>query len=196
MTWGGGSCMSVHKALEEANERDEAIKEGHDKLVPLAAAIIAVLAALGTLFAHHRSIQALSEKNEAIILTARSADRYQYYQSQRTRVTLYNALISSGLVKDVQREQALRKVADHEDEASLATLVEAHQLEAQSITRQEHAERLLGSFETLEIATTLFEIAIVFTSISALTDTRILLWAGITMSAIGIALGIVGYLQR
>jgi hypothetical protein len=188
--------MSVHKALEEANERDEAIKEGHDKLVPLAAAIIAVLAALGTLFAHHRSIQALSEKNEAIILTARSADRYQYYQSQRTRVTLYNALISSGLVKDVQREQALRKVADHEDEASLATLVEAHQLEAQSITRQEHAERLLGSFETLEIATTLFEIAIVFTSISALTDTRILLWAGITMSAIGIALGIVGYLQR
>jgi hypothetical protein len=188
--------MSVHKALEEATEREEAIKGGNDKLVPLAAAIIAVLAALGTLFAHHRSIQALSEKNEAIILTARSADRYAYYQSQRTRVTLYSALLGSGLVTDKKREQGLRRVSDHEDVASLATLAEAERLEAQSTAKQEHAETLLASFETLEVATTLFEISIVFTSISALTNTRVLLYAGIAMSAIGLVLGIVGYFRQ
>jgi flagellar hook-length control protein FliK len=187
--------MKAHKVFEEATERDEAIKEGNDKLIPLAAAIIAVLAALGTLFAHHRSIQALSEKNEAIILTARSADRYAYYQSQRTRVTLYNALLSAGIVKDLQREKALRAVADREERASLANLAQAQTLERESIAKQEHAETILASFETLEVATTLFEIAIVFTSISALTNTRVLLWAGVAMSAIGLALGIAGYFQ-
>jgi hypothetical protein len=35
--------MKAHKVFEEATERDEAIKEGNDKLIPLAAAIIAVL---------------------------------------------------------------------------------------------------------------------------------------------------------
>ena len=42
------------------------------RLLSLAAAVIAVLAALGTLFSHHRSITALAVKNEAILTQARA----------------------------------------------------------------------------------------------------------------------------
>jgi hypothetical protein len=184
----------MHKTVREATSRHDTAVQ-HDKLVPLAAAIIAVLAALGTLFAHHRSIQALAEKNQASILTARSADRYAYYQSQQTRVSLYNALLSSGIVKDPAKETLLRNIAEHEQLTSAGTLQDAKRLETQSIQKEEHSEKLLQSFETLEIATTLFEVSIVFSSISALADTRILLWIAIGMSAIGLVLGIVGFLR-
>jgi hypothetical protein len=183
-----------HKAFDEAAERDETLRRGHDRLIPLASAIIAVLAALGTMLAHHRSIQALSAKNEAIITTAKASDRYAYYQSQRTRVVVYQAFVAAGAAKG-DAERSLRTTAGREQTASLAVLADAKKLEARAVAQEQHSESLLGSFETLEIATTLFEIAIVFSSISALTETRSLLWAGIGLAAVGVALAIAGLAQ-
>jgi hypothetical protein len=185
----------AHKALEEATERHEALSSGHDWAVPLASAIIAVLAALGTMLAHHRSIQALSAKNEAVIVTTRAADRYAYYESQRTRIVIYQALVSAGIPKTPAARQALTKTADIEQTASLAVLDNAKHLEQESIRAQQRSETLLGSFETLEIATTLLEIAIVFTSISALTSSRILLWLGVGLAGVGTLLGCYGFFQ-
>jgi hypothetical protein len=62
--------------LDEARERHEHILKGHDRLIPLVTAVIAVLAALGTLFAHHRSIEALVVKNDSIVATAKATDQY------------------------------------------------------------------------------------------------------------------------
>ena len=58
---------NVYPKFNDANERNAQLSRGGSKLVSLAAAIIAVLAALGTLFSHHRSISALTAKNEAIL---------------------------------------------------------------------------------------------------------------------------------
>ncbi|MGC2131101.1 MAG: DUF4337 family protein [Candidatus Aquilonibacter sp.] len=153
-----------------------------DRLIPFFTAIVAVLAALGTLYSHHRSIQALALRNDAVLLTQKASDQYQYYQSKQLKVTLYRAL-------------KLPKDATTEERSSLTVYSEAKKLEEQADRDQDRAEALLKSFETLEIATTLFEISIAFASISALMGARLPIWLCVALSASGIITGIIGYLQ-
>jgi len=154
----------------------------HERIVPFFTAIVAVLAALGTLYSHHRSIQALALRNDAVLLTAKASDQYNYYQTQQLKVTLYQAL-------------KMPKEASQEQSASLPVYSDAKALEERADGERDHAEALLNSFETLEIATTLFEIAIAFASIAALTYARIPLWLGAGLTLAGLVLGLYGYFQ-
>ena len=63
---------STHRKLSDSTEMRESSDRGN-RLRSAAIAVIAVLAALGTLFAHHRSIEALTSKNQAILLQARAS---------------------------------------------------------------------------------------------------------------------------
>jgi hypothetical protein len=152
------------------------------RLIPFFTAIVAVLAALGTLYSHHRSIQALALRNDAIVLTEKASDQYQYYQSKQVRVTLYQAL-------------KMPKEASVEQRSSLPVYAEAKRFEEEADQKQDRAEALLKSFETLEIATTLFEISIAFASISALMGARLPIWLCIALCATGLVTGIIGYVQ-
>ncbi len=187
---------SPHKAFDEATERHEHLSGGQrDLLVPLAAAIIAVLAAIGTLYAHHQSISALSVKNQAILLQSKATDQYNYYQAKRLKFTVYSALAATGNLHDPAVRNNFRQIANHESDASLAVLSAARDLERRADKELERSEVMLKSFETAETATTLFEISIVFVSISALSKTRLLLYLGTGLSALGIVLMAIGYLQ-
>ena len=186
--------FDAHKALAEVDERNEHASKGA-RLVPLAAAIFAVLAALGTLFAQHRSISALSVKNDSILSQTRALDLYNYYHARRTRLTIYSALLAAEGAKDAAARKRLESAAAVENSASAQTLAEAKRFEAQSEHEQDRSERILQSFETLEVATTLFEIAIVFVSISALSQTPLLLYLAGGMSSVGLAFLVVGLLQ-
>ena len=159
-----------------------AARPQHERLVPFFTAVVAVFAALGTLYSHHRSIQALALRNDAIVLTEKASDQYQYYQTKQLRATLYQAL-------------KMPKAASAEQRSSLPVYSEAKRFEEQAGHEQDRAEALLASFETLEIATTLFEISIAFASIAALTAARLPLWFGIGLTAIGLVTGIIGYIQ-
>ena len=183
-----------HAAFREATERHESLKEGKDLLVPLVAAMIAVLAALGTLFAHGRSISALSYKNEAILTQARASDTYSYYESKRIKFHVYSAFVAFMAPND-PREKMMKDIADKEQRDAIPLVAKAKALEEEANGLQEHAESILKSFETLEVATTLFEISIVFVSISALSHTRVLLYLGCAMSAVGLVYGFIGFLQ-
>jgi hypothetical protein len=186
---------SAHNAFEEAVERDRDIRFGRYRLIPLAAAIIATAAALSTLFAHHRSISALAIKNEAILVQAKASDQFAYYQAKRIKYTVSSLLLVSGVARDAASRAALKSTADHEGSSSLAILSGAQKLEHTAEQEQARSEVILRSFETLEIATTLFDIAIVFVSISALSGARVLLYFGSALSLIGIGFMVVGYLQ-
>ena len=164
-------------------------------MVALVSAVIAVLAALGTLFAHHKSIQALAIKNEAIRDSIAASEQYAYYQAKRSRVGIYNALIDAGLARDATALGKLRSGVDHEERSSLAVMSDAKSLEAKADALQARSQNILTSFETFEIATTLFEVSIVLASISALTKIRLLLWGASGISAIGAALMMFAYVQ-
>lgn len=184
---------SASKTFEEAAQRHADISRGHDRLIPLVAAIIAVLAALGTMASHHRSVEAITKKNDAILTTAKSSDQYTAYQTKRVRVTVLSSLIAGDVIANPKIRASQQKSLDHEQATSLAVLAEAQHLEQRAAKEQEESESLMSSYSTLEVGTALFEIAIVLSSISALTESRALLWVGIAISAIGIVLLVVGY---
>jgi hypothetical protein len=186
--------IKTHAALEQIQERE---KQSHssDRLVSLAAAIIAVLAALGTLFAHHRSITAITAKNQAILEQARASDAYSAYEAKNIRAQIAQVFISSQTPSNEKARQNLQTIADQEKTSADAVLQKAHQLEEQSDMHDTRSENVLHSYETLEIATTFFEIAIVLVSISALARTRLFLSIGSGLSAIGLILLIVGFVQ-
>lgn len=184
---------SPSKAFGEAAERHEMISGAHDRLIPLVSAIIAVLAALGTLLSHHRSIEATMMKNDAILTTAKASDQFTSYQTKRVRVALYSTLLAADVIAQPKARAQAKSSLDHEAASSLAVLQDAKTLEAKATREQEQSESLISSFVTLEIGTTLFEIAIVLSSISALSDSRLLLWVAIAVSAIGLVLLPIGY---
>lgn len=183
---------SVHSKLTEATERNEHIAHGN-RLVPLAAAIVAVLAAIGTLASHHRSISALAAKNEAIILQARAMDRYNAYEARRVRYHVYMAFLSAGLPSQPKAREGMRQVAERESQGSLSTLRDARELEDKARENENHAESILRSYETIEVGTTFFEISIILVSISALSRTPLFLSLGTGLTAFGLALGIYGF---
>jgi hypothetical protein len=185
---------NVYPKFQEATERHEQMSSGN-KLVPLAAAIIAVLAALGTLFSHHRSISALTAKNSAILTQARASDRFNAYEAKRVRYHVYSAFLAVGLPTAQAGKNTIKELAEKEQTSSLASFADAEKLEEESRHFEEQAERILKSYETLEIGTTFCEIAIVLVSISALASTRIFLTIGSGLAAFGAAFLIAGYFQ-
>ncbi|MBV8490805.1 MAG: DUF4337 family protein [Candidatus Eremiobacteraeota bacterium] len=184
----------VHRQLAEAQVRQEESQRGN-KLVSLAAAIIAVLAALGTLFSHHRSISAITSMNRAILYQTRASDKFAAFEASRVRVNLVRAIIEADVPKTEAAKRILQKAADETESSSNAILVAAQDLEEKSQQADERAETILRSYETLEIGTTFCEVAIVLVSISALANTRILLTVGCTVSTIGLVMLLYGLYQ-
>ncbi len=166
-----------------------------NRLVSLAAAVIAVLAALGTLFAHHRSISALSAKNQAILTQARASDTFNAYEAKQIRANIYRALLASDLVKDPKKKAQLDSAAQSENATAPAALERARALEHQSLEEDERSERILRSYELLQYATTAFEISIVLVSISALSGGGRLLPFGCAVSGLGLVLLVAGFVR-
>ncbi|HZY97227.1 MAG TPA: DUF4337 family protein [Candidatus Cybelea sp.] len=168
----------------------------NSRLVSLATAIIAVLAALGTLFAHHRSIAALSSKNQAILMQARASDTYNAYEAKQIRFNIYRALLATGLVNSAETRGRLESAAESESASMPAVLEKAKALEREAEKDDVQSETILKSYETLQFATTAFEISIVLVSISALAGARLFLPLGCALSAFGVALLITGLIQN
>lgn len=157
--------MSTHKTLERAGERDHESSRGR-AATALAAAIVAIVAAIGTLLANHRSVQALNAKSDATLLQSRAT-------------------------------YAIVSVVERQPSKTLDEIVAAgRSLEAQANAAEELSDTLLNSYETIEIGTTIGEIAIVFISISTLTRTRALFYGGIAAATVSIALILIGQLAH
>lgn len=163
-----------------------------NRLSSLAAAVIAVLAALGSLFSHHQSIAALNDKNQAILVQARALNDWNKSESSSIKYHVYQALIVAGVAHP---NDAIAKRLAGELAKSSRLEGQASTLEAQAANSESLSEIKLKSYETLEVGTTFFEIAIVLVSISTLAQNRLFLGLGSGLSAVGIAFLIAGLLQ-
>lgn len=189
------SDFNAAHALDEVKERGEQAAEG-EKLVPILAAIIAVFAALGTLFANHSSISGLATKNEAILSSSKATDTWNYYQAKRLKIEVNNALIRSGAVTSRQGRRQMQAAVSKEDAESGALQTKANQLDKQADDEYDRSERFMQSYERFEIAATLFEVSIVLVSITALMRNKTLLYVGGGATLIGIIFFIQGSLLR
>lgn len=176
--------MGEYKEVAEAAELHE--RHGGSRFIPLAAAIVAVLAALATLMSHQRSSQALQAKNNAILAFTHASDSYNYYEAKGIKEETYRAaLIVSG-----KKNPALQSVVDHEHETKAPVLEKARDFERQGGEYDERSERFVHSYETLEIGATFLEVAIVLLSISTIAGTVILpiIAGAATLTGLGFAL--------
>nr|MDQ6930629.1 DUF4337 family protein [Candidatus Eremiobacteraeota bacterium] len=90
----------------------------------------------------------------------------------------------------------LQSTADREKKESAPILSNAKSLETQTAQHERHAELALKAYETFEIAVTLFEVSIVFVSISALAATGALLWIAGGSTLIGVIYLVMGFFQH
>lgn len=183
------------QALDEAKERREQVAEG-EKLVPILAAIIAVFAALATLFANHSSMTGLATKNEAILASSKATDTWNHYQAKRLKIEVNRALINSGAVSSAAGLKKMESTVTKEDASSTDLQKEAQQLDAQSDDEYERSERFMQAYERFEVSATLFEVSIVLVSITALMRTNALLYVAGGATLVGMIFFLLGSLLR
>lgn len=185
--------FDAERALSEAQERHEHLVEGGDRLAPVSAAVIAVLAALATLFANHGSTSTLSEKNEAILYQSKASDQYNYYESKRIKVHLLQALLDAGLVGSAKARSAFAVTINAEQTAAKRILAKAREDDAKVREHAAASEGHMAAYESDEIAATFFEVSVVLASLTALLRTRLFLYAAWAGSLVGLGFFIAGF---
>ncbi|HEX3549140.1 MAG TPA: DUF4337 family protein [Candidatus Elarobacter sp.] len=166
--------MSATGGFEAAHEK-HAREPGHDgpRWIPIAAAVLAVLAAVSSYFGNRRSTQALFAKNEAIVATTHASDTFAQYQAERLKFYVSQSALDQG-VGPGGKAAKLRANAERENAKGPALLRRAQGFDQQADAENARSERLLGQAETIEVGSTLFEVGIVLVSISTLVASRLL----------------------
>lgn len=182
------SDFKPEEGVTEAAERRE--RSGGPRWTPIAAAVVAVLAALTNLQAMQRSTQSLMQKNDAIVALTRASDTYNYYQAKATKEDIYKAAILAGKPPDPE----LRRIADKEDREKRPVLEKAREFDRQAAEANERSEHFLRSQETLEIAVTMLQVAIVVLSISTLASAVFLTVVAAAATVLGVGFALVGLL--
>jgi hypothetical protein len=138
-----------------------------ERVIPVLTAVIAVFAALAMLFANHSSITGLQARTQAGILMTRSNQ----------------AILSGDMIqRGGGRDAAFKKAQSYESDANV---------------QLEKAERSMRSYESLEVAATLFQVAVVIVSITALMrGARTLIFVGCGVALVGLGFFITGLLMH
>lgn len=174
-----------HEGVSEAAEHHE--RFGGSRWMPIAAALVAVVAAMAGLASNQRATQALIAKNQAVLSFTRASDTYNYYQAKAIKEDVY---VATSAVGNPGAAAALRKVAEHEHTSKATVLAQARDLEKQADQDDDRSERLMHSHETIAIGVTFLEVAIVILSISSLVGTVVLpvIAAAATLTGLGFAI--------
>jgi hypothetical protein len=162
--------VSAAPGFEAAHERHA--HEGPN-WVPIAAAVLAVLAAVSGYFGNRRSTQALFAKNEAIVATTHASDTFAQYQAERLKYYVSQSALDQGVNANGNAAK-LRATVARESAKGPPLLAQAKAFDEQADRENARSERLLGQAETIEVGATLFEVGIVLVSITALIGSRVL----------------------
>jgi hypothetical protein len=179
------------KSFEEAQERHEHGGHGGPRWVPIAAAALAVAAAIASYFGNLRSTQALFAKNEAIVATTHASDTYAQYQAGRIKYYVAQTALDQGLNAGGDAKK-LASTIKSEKAKGPPLLEKARNFEEAAAHQNERSERLLGQHETIEVGATLFEVAIVLVSITALVGSRLLPAVAGIAALLGVGFFVVG----
>lgn len=189
--------LRVAKVLSDARERMAQVEHG-EKFIPVLTAILAVFAALSTLFSNHSSVTGLRANTQAGILMTRAADAYSNYEARRVKVEINQSLLGSGLIANAAvRNRMQQRASAEESQARSIELKRAQSYENGAGDELERAERTMRSYENFEVAATLFEVAIVVISITALMGgAKPLLYVGGVAALVGLGFFIGGLLMH
>ncbi|MEP6747414.1 MAG: DUF4337 domain-containing protein [Bacteroidota bacterium] len=159
----------LHEAIGEKAKEHET---GWSMYVAVSTAMVAVLAALAGLMAGHHS-------NEALIDQIKASDQWAYYQAKGIKAEI-KALAVNGAVADKDAVEKYRK--------------EQGEIKEKADEHEKASEAHLARHVFLAGSVTLFQVAIAVSAIAILTRRKILWFAGLLFSAVGIVFFILGIL--
>jgi hypothetical protein len=178
--------------LEHVEHSIEEKHEGKHMRPAITAAILAVLAALGSLLSGHAA-------NDAILVRSKASDQWSYYQAKSTKGHLYE--VNKNLVEALTQAQstikatALVDLTKSIDAKMLTYQKEQKVIEDKALDLEKESEHAFAAHQMYSFAVACFQICIVLASISILADSALLYQASIAGGVIGTVLMIYGYFK-
>jgi hypothetical protein len=170
---------------------DEAVERHGGPLlrwISLTTALLAALAAIGSLRAGATVNHALVLKTEATRLQAEASDQWAYYQAKGIKGAVAQSTQAAWQAAGKQPPAALEEKAARYASEQKDIQRQAAALERQRDERSHEADRLLEQHHHYATAVALFQIAIALGAIAALTRVRLAWIASLLAGAVGIVI--------
>jgi Domain of unknown function (DUF4337) len=153
--------------------------------ISLTTAILAALAAIGSLRAGATVNEALLLKTEATRLQAEASDQWAYYQAKGIKAAVAQGAQSAWQAAGRQSPPALTDLATRYGHEQSDIQKKALEFERQRDERSHEADLLLEQHHRYAAAVALFQIAIALGAIAALTKVRLAWIVSLLAGAIG-----------
>src|ERR1035441_8347836 len=176
----------------ELEHQAEAEPHGMAGHLAVATAIIATIGAIFSYMGGLGQVNAGLYKNEAAIKKTDAADKWAYYQAKNNRQNM--AEMAVDLVPEARKDYYRGEAARYKSEKADAQK-EALDLERQSKEWDAKSERELHGHERWQQTTTALQIAIAMAAIALLARSRRLQIGVYGVTAIGVALGILAWMN-
>ena len=177
------------------HEVEHVAQHGGDQFTSRVAVLTAVLSTIGAIFGYlggHSQNAALLYKNEAAIQKTSASNQWNYYQAKSNKQNL--AELSITLTSGEAREKYIQEVERYKKEKQ-EIKVEADKLEAVARAADQKSELEMHVHERWALATTLLQVAIAMAAITLLTRKRWMLFGVYGATALGLLVGVAGYLH-
>jgi hypothetical protein len=177
------------------HEVEHVAQHGGDSFTSRLAVLTALLSTVGAIFGYmggHSQNAALLYKNEAAIQKTSASNQWNYYQAKSNKQNL--AELSVTLTTGEAQEKFKQNVERYKKEKE-EIKADADKLEDAAKAADKLSEAEMHVHERWALATTLLQIAIALSAITLLTRKRWLLVGVYGSTAIGLAVGVMGYLH-
>ncbi|MBL8408240.1 MAG: DUF4337 domain-containing protein [Candidatus Accumulibacter phosphatis] len=177
------------------HEVEHVAQHGGDQFTSRVAVLTAVLSTIGAIFGYlggHSQNAALLYKNEAAIQKTSASNQWNYYQAKSNKQNL--AELSITLTSGETREKYVQEVERYKKEKQ-EIKAEADKLEAVAKAADQKSELEMHVHERWALATTLLQVAIAMAAITLLTRKRWMLFGVYGATALGLLVGVAGYLH-
>ncbi len=177
------------------HEVEHVAQHGGDPFTSRVAVLTAVLSTIGAIFGYlggHSQNAALLYKNEAAIQKTSASNQWNYYQAKSNKQNL--AELSITLTSGETREKYVQEVERYKKEKQ-EIKAEADKLEAVAKAADQKSELEMHVHERWALATTLLQVAIAMAAITLLTRKRWMLFGVYGATALGLLVGVAGYLH-
>ena len=177
------------------HEVEHVAHHGGDAFTSRVAVLTAILSTVGAIFGYmggHSQNAALLYKNEAAIQKTAASNQWNYYQAKSNKQNL--AELSITLTSGETRDKYTQEVERYKKEKQ-EIKADAEKLEAAAKEADQKSDGEMHVHERWALATTLLQIGIAMAAITLLTRKRWMLFGVYGASALGIVVGVMGYLH-
>jgi hypothetical protein len=190
-----------HAASEHEEEGGTSHRSKHMRSA-ITAAVLAVLAAIGSLLSGHAA-------NEAILLQTKASNQWSYFQAKSTKAHLYevNKTLMQAfmhLVSHSSKEFTPPKPGEKDPLSELTTQAdtkmkgyekEKTEIEHKATELEKESAHAFGAHQMYSFGVACFQIGIVLASVSILVDSGLMYGLSITAGVIGVVLLVMGYVD-